>query len=243
MKIELSKRLQLVRSYIADQSNVADIGADHAYLLLSLAEQGKLGKGVVGELNDGPLENARRQIERSGLSAQIDVRKGDGLAVLKPQEVDTIVLAGMGGTLIARILERGREKLVGVKRLVLQPNVGGNQVRVWADQNGWHLVAESLVEDAGILYEVIVLEPGEKPEQYIDEQFTKEELLAIGPLLWQQKHPLLVKKCKSERESCQRIIKQLAKGKSAQALQKTEEIRRQMNTWERVIQCLSVDGI
>ncbi|SFJ08252.1 tRNA (adenine(22)-N(1))-methyltransferase [Thermoflavimicrobium dichotomicum] len=241
MKLELSKRLREVASYIPDHAKVADIGADHAFLLLYVAEQGRLHKGIVGELNKGPFENARRQIQRMGYTSIIDARMGDGLSVLELGEVDVIVLAGMGGTLMTEILEAGKSKLDGVKRLILQPNVGGHRVRKWLYENQWHLVDETLVEEAGILYEIIVAEPGDLPGQYDDDQLTKQELLAVGPILWRKKHPLLKRKCTEEWLSRKRILEQLASGKTEQAKRKQLEMEKEYLSWERVKTCLSAD--
>src|SRR5690606_34430747 len=110
-----SKRLKTIADLIPDQSIVADIGGDHAFLLIYMAQDGRLARGIVGELNRGPYENAKRNIQRMGVQDLIDVRLGDGLSVVKQGEIDYLVLAGMGGSLIVNILERGKEKLTQVK--------------------------------------------------------------------------------------------------------------------------------
>ena len=122
----LSLRLTRVGEQIPDQARLADIGSDHAYLPVALMLQNKIQHAVAGEVVKGPFESASRQV-KNGLSDKITVRLADGLAAIQPDDqIDTVVIAGMGGTLIRTILENGKsqQKITGKERLVLQPNVG-----------------------------------------------------------------------------------------------------------------------
>lgn len=122
----LSLRLTRVGEQIPDQARLADIGSDHAYLPVALMLQNKIQYAVAGEVVKGPFESASRQV-KNGLSDKITVRLADGLAAIQPDDqIDTVVIAGMGGTLIRTILENGKsqQKITGKERLVLQPNVG-----------------------------------------------------------------------------------------------------------------------
>jgi tRNA (adenine22-N1)-methyltransferase len=134
--IVLSKRLKTIADYCPAGSRVADIGSDHALLASYLLANGLASFVIAGELNDGPYQAAREQVAKLAAADRASVRKGDGLAVLAPGETDVICIAGMGGQLIASILERGKAKLPGVKRLILQPNVGEEVVRRWLLDNG-----------------------------------------------------------------------------------------------------------
>jgi len=233
----ISIRLKTVADFVPSGMRVADIGADHAYLLIHLAKEGKLEKGIVGEINRGPYETAKHHIAMMGYSEKIDVRLGDGLSVLRPGEAEVVVIAGMGGSLIAQILEDGKEKLASVRRMVLQPNIGGKRVRAWLKDHGYRLTDETLVEEAGILYEVIVAEQGE--QDWSQTEWPADFLLELGPVLWRKKHPLLLRKCVQERESRKKILMQLQEGKSPEAERKRLEIEEQIQWWEKVITCLS----
>lgn len=174
----LSKRLSRVAAYIPKQSRVADIGADHAYLAAALVLNGQTNYVVAGEVARGPYQNARAEVDAQGLDTQIQVRLADGLdAIKRNDQIDTITIAGMGGSLIAAILERGQDKFDGVKRLILQPNVGEERLRQWLVNHRFQINAEEILEEDGHIYEIIVAEPTIIPIQY------DERELVFGPLL------------------------------------------------------------
>lgn len=107
---------------------------------------------------EGPFLSAKKQVEDAQLTDQVEVRFGNGLEVITPGEVDCITIAGMGGTLIASILEAGKDKLDNGPRLILQPNVSAKSIRTWLMDNGWSLVGEEILEEDDKLYEILVAE-------------------------------------------------------------------------------------
>ncbi len=133
-----------------------------------------------------------------GLTNQVEVRLGDGLSVLRRDEADVVVLAGMGGVLISSILSRGKDRIQGVERLVLQPNNNGDRVRAWLLENGWEIDGEDLVKERGVLYEIISARQGDPHFPYRGLPLTREQALELGPLLWRDRHPLLGEKVKEE---------------------------------------------
>lgn len=174
----LSQRLSRVAAYVQPGSRVADIGADHAYLAAALVLEKKSDYVVAGEVVKGPYQNAVDEVAAQGLTDQVHVRLADGLAAIEPTDrIDTITIAGMGGSLIAQILDRGQEKLAGVKRLILQPNVGEERLRKWLVNHRFQINAEEILAEDGHTYEIIVAEPTIIPIQY------DERELVFGPLL------------------------------------------------------------
>lgn len=205
-KIRLSERLRVVADEIPYGCTMADIGSDHAYLPCFLGLQKRVKRVVAGEVADGPFHSALNAVREQGLQDMISVRKGDGLEVISPGEVDVIVIAGMGGKLITDILEHGKVKLSGVKKLILQPNVAAEGVREWLMEQDWELKKEMMLEEAGKIYEILVAEPGNGRTPY---QSTGRAGLRFGPFFMQEKPPAFQKKWREEIKKWKRIEAQL----------------------------------
>ncbi|WP_277630577.1 tRNA (adenine(22)-N(1))-methyltransferase [Atopococcus tabaci] len=228
---KLSKRLSRVAQYIRKGDRLADIGSDHAYLPSALVEEGVVSFAVAGEVVPGPLERARRQVRLQGLEDSIDVRHGNGLEVVSPEdEITAVSICGMGGVLITDILERGREegRLTGRERLILQPNVGEYNVRKWLLANSYTIVAEELVEENDKMYEIIVAEKSETPPSYTEKE------LKYGVYLPTEHTELFKKKWTHELEKSTFILEQLAQSNSPQE-EKINELKRHIEETKGMI--------
>ncbi|AKG35732.1 tRNA (adenine(22)-N(1))-methyltransferase [Paenibacillus durus] len=254
--VKLSQRLGLLLEQIPHGSKLADIGSDHALLPLAAVQTGRAVSAVAGEVNPGPHRAAEKAVQDAGLNDRISVRRGDGLEVLQPEEADCITIAGMGGALIASILNRGNMegKLAAVRTLVLQPNVGEDILRRWLLDNGWVLTAEALLEEDGKRYEVLtaVLEDtatgltneglyadaaragGERP-------YSMETLLHMGPWLIRQKGPVFVAKWQDEISKLERILESLSRSELESAESKRTEITARIREITEVLACLPKD--
>ncbi|MET3699266.1 tRNA (adenine22-N1)-methyltransferase [Bacillus oleivorans] len=229
MNIEqLSKRLDAVYQYIPIQAVLADIGSDHAYLPCYAVQTGRAVRAIAGEVAEGPFQSALNQVIEADLSTKIDVRKGDGLAVISPGEVNCITIAGMGGALITRILEEGKDKLTEQTRLILQPNIGGNQVRKWLERNGWTIVNENILEEDEHIYEIICADFLKEK----NERLTELEIL-MGPFLIKEKNQAFRQKWQGEKEQLVRVLQSLNLAKpSEETNEKKERIRHEINLIE-----------
>ena len=107
--MELSKRLQAVADLVTAGCRVADVGTDHAYIPIALVQEGRIPGAVAMDVNTGPLERARLHVAENRLEEKIELRLSDGLAALSPGEADSVVIAGMGGGLVIRILTEGAQ--------------------------------------------------------------------------------------------------------------------------------------
>lgn len=202
----LSARLACVASLVSAGARVADIGSDHAYLPAALVLDGKIDFAIAGEVVKGPYENAVHEIKDHQLKGQVIPRLADGLAAIEPADkVDTITIAGMGGSLIASILEKGKDKLTEIKRLVLQPNVGESQLREWLMNNHYQIMTEKIIEEDNHIYEIIVAEPSVVPFRY-----SKYEL-DFGPFLLENKGPIFKKKWQEYLQREAHVIDQMQK--------------------------------
>ncbi|WP_042458494.1 tRNA (adenine(22)-N(1))-methyltransferase [Neobacillus dielmonensis] len=203
---KLSARLNTVAKYVAKGARLADIGSDHAYLPCYLAKNNEIVFAIAGEVAVGPYQSAQRHVVAEGLSEVISVRLGDGLEVIQPGEVDCITIAGMGGALITSILEKGKEKLGSVTRLILQPNISAETIRKWLIENGWELIAEEILEEDGKIYEVLTAEKGNVLRPY---RGNLELGVLVGPYLVENQTNAFYKKWTAEIDNWQRILMQL----------------------------------
>ncbi|MDF2535235.1 MAG: tRNA ((1))-methyltransferase [Bacillales bacterium] len=210
---KLSKRLKRVSKYIISKGTLADIGSDHAYLPCYAIENNLVSKAIAGEVVEGPFKSAKLNVAERDLTSQIDVRFGSGLSVLLYGEANNITICGMGGTLIAQILEEGKEKLSGKERLILQPNINAEIIREWLENNQWALIAEDILEEDGKIYEILVAEKG------IMDKLNEAELL-MGPLLMIDRSITFIKKWSCEKEHYQKILNQI---ETAQQTEKNDE--------------------
>jgi tRNA (adenine22-N1)-methyltransferase len=209
---KLSKRLETVANYIKEHSVLADIGSDHAYLPCYAVKKGQAKSAIAGEVVEGPFQSAKRQVKSEGLEDLISVRKGSGLEVITAGEADSITIAGMGGPLIASILEQGKEKLSGRERLILQPNISAITIREWLLENGWELKAEEILEEDGKIYEILVAEKGNIKAPYQD----LEKELLFGPFLSSEKSPVFIKKWEGELANWRKILLNLEKAAASE---------------------------
>ena len=215
-RVTLDRRLKQVVAYIPEGSVLADIGSDHAYVPCFAIQQGIVKRAIAGEVNRGPMEAAQAQVALIGATNEIDVRLGDGLAVLKKDEATCVTICGMGGSLISSILEAGKTKLGAVERLVLQPNVDGQHVRVWLLSNGYRLVEETIVEENDKVYEILVGERGEETVYKTGEE--REWQLLFGPYLVESRPEPFKLKWRREADKLDYVLGQMEAGAQTDAL-------------------------
>ena len=153
--VKLSQRLQAIADYVPQGSKTADIGTDHGFLPCYLVQAGVAEYALACDVNAQPLAAAQKNIEDYQLTDKIATRLGNGLQIITPGEVDVVTISGMGGSLMVDILEASMPVVDKLKRLILQPNVAPENVRVWAEKNRWEIVAENIVQDNERLYVII----------------------------------------------------------------------------------------
>ncbi|MBY0145707.1 tRNA (adenine(22)-N(1))-methyltransferase TrmK [Neobacillus niacini] len=231
---KLSVRLETVAKYVPKNSRVADIGSDHAYLPSYLVKNGQITFGIAGEVAKGPFQSAEKNVMAEGLSEMISVRMGDGLEVIQPGDADCITIAGMGGSLIASILESGKDKLAEVNRLILQPNINASAIRNWLVENNWELIAEEIIEEDSKIYEILVAERGEPLKPY--REVSLENGLLVGPFLLQRKEKAFLKKWSLEKNNWKRIYEQLeGAAPTAETEEKKQEVLKKIALVEGVL--------
>jgi len=148
--MHLSRRLQRVAANVCSGGVVADIGCDHGFTSIYLVQENKAVSAIAMDVNQGPLKRAKEHILQYGMSDRITLRLSDGLLKLMPGEADTLLISGMGGALIARILTDGSEVAAAAKELVLSPQSEAFLVRKCVNRLGFQIASEEMLADAYI---------------------------------------------------------------------------------------------
>ena len=177
----MNRRLERIFSMIEPGRGLIDVGTDHGYLPVQLALEGYPGRLFASDIREGPLAAAKRSATQYGVSDRIRFLLCDGLADCPPEEVDTIVIAGMGGDAICGILDHAEWCMDAAYRLILQPMTKPGVLRYWLINNGFALKKEALVSDGGVVYQIIeavyrgINEKMGDAELYVGKAFPKEK--------------------------------------------------------------------
>ncbi len=234
--MQISRRLRAVADLVAAGGTVADIGTDHAYIPIWLIQTGTATHALAMDVNPGPLSRAREHIAQYGLEALIETRRSDGLEELQPGEADSIVIAGMGGALMTRILDEGRDRLDACRELILQPQSEIWLVRAWLERNGWRITREDMVCEDGKYYPMMRAERcGDKTGLKMNEM-----QLRFGPLLLRERHPVLQEFLLHERELNLRILASLDGQNGEAAVARAKEVRGELRLVEETLGQMTV---
>lgn len=168
--MKISKRLQAVANLIAPSGSMADIGSDHAMLPLYLLEKRLVSRVVIGELLPAPFKRAQLAVAGSEYAEAAKVLQGDGLTILDPGEVDTVVIAGLGGENIVHILARDVPHSRSFSSYILQPMSRIAIVRRFCAARGWPIKAEKLVYEKQRFFVILKIETGSSPYKLSDLQ-------------------------------------------------------------------------
>jgi len=179
--MKLTPRLEMIASLITACDCVGDIGTDHAYIPVALVERGLVKKAIASDIVDGPVENAKKTVERYGMEKSVEVRKGGGLSPYSIGEIQGAIIAGMGGALIAEIIEAHYDIAHSLDFLILQPMIGQEVLRSYLEKHNFEIVEEHLEIEGDKFYEVLKVQTG---KMYIEEPILYE----VGPLLAKQEH-------------------------------------------------------
>ena len=201
---KLSKRLEVVANFIKDSSKIIDIGCDHGLLSIYLAGIYKNINIIASDVNKNALSSAINNIKNARLEDRIETRLGSGLEVVSPEEIDTVIIAGMGSNTIVGILKYSKDKLVNVNNIIVQSNTDLYFLRKNVTSIGYYIEDEVLVEDKGIIYTVIKFTKGKRKYNY------KE--LYLGPILMGKKGKLFQKKKEKEIKTMKMISNNITKG-------------------------------
>ena len=208
MAIHLSKRLTALANMVTDGNRLADIGTDHGYIPIYLCQTGKIPSALAMDIGKGPLQQAQTHIAEHGLSEQIKTRLSDGMAALQFGEADTILIAGMGGGLVMKILSEGAGKLTGKEELILQPQSEIALVREFLRVRNFQILNEDMILEDGKYYPMMKVSQQKAAEQ--TRILPQEVADAFGPVLLQKRHPVLKEWLERELRTTNSVIEQLS---------------------------------
>ncbi|HAV20294.1 MAG TPA: hypothetical protein DCX17_04670 [Firmicutes bacterium] len=204
----ISQRLRAIANLVPSRATPVDIGSDHGHVLDLLLSSGKIIKGYATDNKTGPFHRLEKRFEHE---PRIKVYKADGLTNL-PDDVDTLIITGMGGLLINQIIEQGTHFLDNISSIIVGPHQQVYEVRRDLSQLGFMIVAETIVAEDYQFYDLLRFEPG------IAEY--REQELSWGPINLKTRSPILLLKMRQRIEEIDRILKKPIPAKRIAALKK-----------------------
>lgn len=234
--MQLSKRLQMVASFVTPGNRLADIGTDHGYIPIFLVQKGVCPSAIASDINKGPLLRAREHIRQSGLGNQIQTRLGNGLEPVLPGEADTILIAGMGGPLMTEILEQGKTVWSSAAELVLSPHSDIPRVRMYIMRNGYKIIREDMIKEDEKYYVVLKAIPASGRENWAPEE------ISYGRLLLRQQNPVLQEYLTRSEKKLKNILAGLDGKEGSAACIRREQLRQEEMQIKKALEHYSTEG-
>lgn len=226
--MRLSKRLEMVASFVPEGSRIADVGTDHGFVPIFLAQKNRIRHGVAIDVRQGPLRRAQDHIKSYGLEEILETRLSDGVKELKSGESDTVIMAGIGGQLTLHILEDGKSLWDTISHWILSPQSDVEKVRRYLADHGFAIENEEMVKEDGKYYIVMDVVRGRMDLLQPWESF-------YGPVLIRNSHPVLKEFLEQEKTSLMQIIKNLSEETSEKARERTQQLKQKL-TWIQTAQ-------
>ena len=176
--MNLDNRLKRITDFIPSDSYILDVGCDHALLDIYLALNRNNVKLIASDINENPLKIAKENIKKYNLEDEITLEKADGVSKIN-DEVDTVVIAGMGTSTINNIINKDLEKLKNVKKIIISSHTSSFELRENMNKKGFKIIDEVVVFDKGKYYEIIVYSNGYEKLSKLDMKY--------GPIISKRK--------------------------------------------------------
>lgn len=196
----LNQRLKTVSEYIVGDALV-DIGSDHAYLPIYAVNENIIKKAICGEIARGPYDSSVKNVQQNKLSDDIKIRLGDGLSILRSMDdADTITICGMGGPLIASIIENGMKFVHGTPRFIVQANTYPYPIRKIMSEHNYKISEELQLKDGPHFYDIIVFDYSKEAVEY------SEAELRFGPVNIEKREPVFIGQLEREKSHMEKIL-------------------------------------
>jgi tRNA (adenine22-N1)-methyltransferase len=226
--MKLSNRLKEIVRLTPQNSIVGDIGTDHGYIPAYLI-QNNISKYIIAtDISQGSLNKAIEYVKIANLENKIETRLGNGLEILQPFEIDTVIIAGMGGLLIKEILEKNQNMTDSITNFIFQPMIASRELRDYLIHNKFKIIEESLAKEDDKFYEIIYAKKG---LDFVD----KDIYFEIGKSLIMEKHPLLKEFLQNKIQSALNIIEDLEETPSEKGRARYEELTEKIKDYKEVL--------
>lgn len=230
MDIKLSKRMQAVADMVVEKK-VVDIGCDHAFVSIYLAQKPGVEAVIAMDVKKGPVDIARANVASHNLTHKIDVRMSNGFEALEEGEAQAAVIAGMGGYLMIDILKAGYKHLDNGINLVLQPQSDIDAVRRYLASIGYDIKQEEMLIDEGKYYTIIRAEKMEAGQiNYTEDHY------CYGPVLLDNKHPVLKEYLELSRTKNNELMEKLSVMGTEKAQERIAQLKSEIEDIDRVLQ-------
>jgi len=236
----LSGRLRLIASFVSPGNRLADIGTDHAYIPVFLAAEGMIPSAIAMDLREGPLNGAKEHIRETGVEKKVIVRISDGMKELKPKEADTVLISGLGGELLIRILTEAEETVKSsISEFILSPHTEWGAVRCFLRENGFRIQREAMIREDGKYYTVMAASFRKKEDRDLYAEAGRrgygiKTCDAFGPYLILKRDAVLLEYLEKEKKAADRILEGLPK-EGERTEKRSEELREYIRQIEEVL--------
>jgi len=216
----LPPRLAAVLDLLGPCTVLADVGTDHGLVPVAAVQRGLCVRALATDVREAPLLAARMTVEAAELEDLVRLRRGDGLRALDGEAADGVVMAGMSGTLMVRLLGDAARLGRGIQQVILQPNKDQDLVRTWALHNAWHLRDERMVHEHDRWYVALAFTPGQGADPaYAGLPLSTEALTQVGPHLVRRADPLMRAWCLAQVARLEQFVTHAAHPLAAQLQQ------------------------
>ena len=235
--IELSLRMKTVADMVNAGDRVCDIGCDHAFVSIYLVANGISDRVIASDVRTGPCAIAKENIDKWGYGDRIDLRLGDGLSTVKSGEVDSIIIAGMGGMLMTDILDSGMDVVEQAKQIVLQPQSEIEHVRRYVYGHGWTIVDERMLVDAGKYYVVMNIDVTHADaEEWRNKSEISDIYYKYGYALMNRHDKVLGEYLHGKKESLKAIVSGLRKSDTENAARRAAELEYELDCIDKALE-------
>ncbi|MGL4344765.1 MAG: tRNA (adenine(22)-N(1))-methyltransferase [Cellulosilyticaceae bacterium] len=229
--MQLSNRLFHMAKLVEAGERVVDVGTDHGFIPIYLTTHDICSYCIAGDINKGPLDNARKHMEKYNVQG-IDLRLGGGLSQVKHEDqINTIIIGGMGGPLIIDILRNDSEIVKGATRLILQPQNHVGDVRRYIHSIGFKIKEESFIKDDGKYYTIIHAIPG-------TQQYEHEYEYEYGKLLLQCPNELFIEWMNYKQTVFTQIFDKLEQTQTEQTRERQASLEKEYLVYREALKCI-----